>query len=758
MNEELSTAKFAKMVSDQLSIGINIPEVQIHNLSMDTGKATLLTTQLVFATTLGTASFLLFCFLRTRWSTMFAPRSRLVGLAPEPLPRSFFGWIVPLLKMSESEVLDRVGLDAAVILSFFGMSYKLFAFCSLFGLVVLSPIKFTGYIYGNHSKNPQGDTPVGIPEHDTSEPLESYGILLSYVIFTWVFSLATFFFTFYNYREFSIMRHNYYRKWKHTISARTVMVTVLPKSLQTELKLAEFYGSLGLGSVQSVVVYKNVRKLRHTLEKRTYYLRMLERAYQEYLGNPCDYPGYDPDEALKEFEQNRKILVLSNIPKRRPTIRTGCLGLFGKKVDKIEYYTDKFNHYDKLVEQGRRGKYMPTSVGFVTFENVISAQQAAQLLIYDEPFQCKTTIAPEPWNVYDTGITLSFAKEKRLFKVFPWLAYLAKKNKILKWIIQSTFAPLALTVLNNLLPPKLMLYFSSLQGFHTRSTVELSTFAKYSAPLFINLVVLQGIGLFPVHLLQLSEISFALFMRIFYARTPREYAEASAPPFLDYGQELPPVILIFVIVLVYSSITPIILPLGAIYFFLGYLTYKYLLLHVYFHPYETSGLVWPKIFHRIIIGLYIYQLMMIGYLSLRNRYDMAFSLFPLLVVTTLYWYYVNEAYARMVAFIPLKTLREEGRIVDDDSSFAPSTSNSPNPSNNESSQITSPNVDKGKINSLSDMEIYRAAPDLYTDYSQPPMTLYDGVLNTGMRNYDAPALVGILPWLWLPVKRDKPNE
>ncbi|CAG8847646.1 12227_t:CDS:2, partial [Racocetra persica] len=71
----------------------------------------------------------------------------------------------------------------------------------------------------------------------------------------------------------------------------------------------------------------------------------------------------------------------------------------------------------------------------------------------------------------------SLLKLSTLEKVFPWLANLAKKNKVLKWIIQSTFAPLAVTVLNNLLPPTLMKYLSGLQGFHTRSTVELSTFA-----------------------------------------------------------------------------------------------------------------------------------------------------------------------------------------------------------------------------------------------------------------------------------------
>ncbi|KAF0519158.1 DUF221-domain-containing protein [Gigaspora margarita] len=792
------------LVSDQLPSGINISEPPIHD---NTGRTTLLTTQLIFAGAIGIPSFLLFCFLRKRWSTMFAPRSRLRldGLAPKTLPDSFFGWIVTLFKMSEDDVLDVVGLDAAVLLSFFIMSYKLFAFCSFFGLVILSPIKLTSYMPSNHSKNPF-DNPIGIPENGVPESLESYGTLLSYVIFTWVFSLATFYFAFENYRGFSRMRHRYYCKWKNVISARTVMVTVLPKHLQEDNSLAEFYKKLDLGFVENAVVYKNVRKLKHALEKRTYYLRELERACQEYLGNPCYYPDYDPNKALEEFKETGKIMV-PNIPGERPKIRTGCLFLFGKKVDKIEYYTDLFKHYDDLVAQGRNKNvdYKPTSVGFVTFKNIISAQLAAQVLIYNEPFQCHTTMAPEPWDVYwrnliirqremlvrtiivNLLITLmvsswgmatfriaSLLELSTLEKVFPWLANLAKKNKILKWFIQSTLPPIALTALNNILPPRLMTYLSSIQGFHTRSTIELSTFAKFfffliltpfeipfakalledvfknptdianqlattlpgSAPLFINLVVFQGVGLLPVRLVQMGEIAYALLMRIFFAKTPREYAEASAPPFLDYGQELPPVILIFVIVLIYSSITPIILPFGAIYFFLGYLTYKYLLLYVYFHPYETSGLVWPKIFNRIITGLYIYQLMMIGYLSLRNCIYMALSLTPLLVVTAIYYYYVNEAYARIAAFVPLNTLRED---TADDSSSTPSTS-------------------RNKMNIRSDIEIYHADPELYTDYSQPPMTLYNGVLNTGMENlenYGAPALVGKLPWLWLPLKGDK---
>jgi len=75
-----------------------------------------------------------------------------------------------------------------------------------------------------------------------------------------------------------------------------------------------------------------------------------------------------------------------------------------------------------------------------------------------------------------------------------------------------------------------------------------------------------------------QEISTAYFLRVFFANTPRDFAEDSTPPLIDYGRELPPVALIFVIVLVYSSLTPIILLFGTIYFFFGYICYKYLLL------------------------------------------------------------------------------------------------------------------------------------------------------------------------------------
>ena len=93
-----------------------------------------LSTQLVLSLSIGLTSFLLFCFLRTRWNLVYMGRTKLKGRprestladsldfsptaahSPDALNgSSFFGWILPTLRTSEFTVLQTVGLDAAVV-------------------------------------------------------------------------------------------------------------------------------------------------------------------------------------------------------------------------------------------------------------------------------------------------------------------------------------------------------------------------------------------------------------------------------------------------------------------------------------------------------------------------------------------------------------------------------------------------------------------------------------------------------------------
>ena len=76
-----------------------------------------ITTQIVISVALGLFAFLAFCFLRPRWTTLYAARKRqknAASILPE-LPDTFFGWIPALYRITEDQVLASAGLDAFVV-------------------------------------------------------------------------------------------------------------------------------------------------------------------------------------------------------------------------------------------------------------------------------------------------------------------------------------------------------------------------------------------------------------------------------------------------------------------------------------------------------------------------------------------------------------------------------------------------------------------------------------------------------------------
>ena len=74
-------------------------------------------TQSVISIALGLIAFLTFCFLRPRWTSLYAARKRqknAASILPD-LPDSFFGWIPTLYRITEDQILASAGLDAFVV-------------------------------------------------------------------------------------------------------------------------------------------------------------------------------------------------------------------------------------------------------------------------------------------------------------------------------------------------------------------------------------------------------------------------------------------------------------------------------------------------------------------------------------------------------------------------------------------------------------------------------------------------------------------
>lgn len=291
------------------------------------------------------------------------------------------------------------------MLQFLLMSVKLFSFCGFFGTVVLYPISKMGgdIANGTHPEVPGNGTTndttlysinhheqffMGTSKFGSGFSTGSFSFLWVYLFFTYMFVFATFYFTFLNYRDYVRLRREFLLRKAKTLSARTLLVTGIPPQLRSDRKLADYFEKLGIGVVESVHTIRHVGRLLEFIKERAQHLRQLETAYTNYLGNPCEDPNYDPDEILNaEDERGVQLRETSSVDsdtlpthykdKPRPTTSQGLL--CGPKVDTIDYYTAKFDEVDDLVVKARKvGKFLPTSVGFVTFEESISAVSIMQ--------------------------------------------------------------------------------------------------------------------------------------------------------------------------------------------------------------------------------------------------------------------------------------------------------------------------------------------------------------------------------------------
>jgi hypothetical protein len=111
--------------------------------------------------------------------------------------------------------------------------------------------------------------------------------------------------------------------------------------------------------------------------------------------------------------------------------------------------------------------------------------------------------------------------------------------------------------------------------------------------------------------------------------TQRELDEEYKPLPLDLGREYPNQLLVIVIMFTYATISPVILPVGALYFLAAFVVYKNQLLLVCSSTYESGGVFFPTACNRTLVGLVAAQVTLIGYTVLRQGFYQPLVLLPL---------------------------------------------------------------------------------------------------------------------------------
>ncbi|GAB2298913.1 Protein osca1 [Dionaea muscipula] len=101
-------------------------------------------------------------------------------------------------------------------------------------------------------------------------------------------------------------------------------------------------------------------------------------------------------------------------PANRPTTRTGCRGLYGTKVDAIDYYTSEIERLTgKIAEEQERVKTDSSCVmpaAFVSFRTRWGAAVCAQTQQTRNPTMWLTEWAPEPCDVYWQNLAIPYVQ------------------------------------------------------------------------------------------------------------------------------------------------------------------------------------------------------------------------------------------------------------------------------------------------------------------------------------------------------------
>ncbi|PHH60885.1 hypothetical protein CDD81_1090 [Ophiocordyceps australis] len=159
---------------------------------------------------------------------------------------------------------------------------------------------------------------------------------------------------------------------------------------------------------------------------------------------------------------------------------------------------------------------------------------------------------------------------------------------------------------------------------------------------YISFIMLQGIGLMPFRILELGSVLLLPMYRI-ASSTPRDFAELRRPPVFQYGFYLPTALLVFNLCLIYSVLMWgfAILLFGTVYFALGYLTYKYMVLYAMDQPQHATGGAWRIICYRIMIGLLVFEVVMVGQIASLAAFVQSVTVLPLIPFTV--WYTGTKA-------------------------------------------------------------------------------------------------------------------
>ncbi|XP_021274793.1 CSC1-like protein At3g21620 isoform X1 [Herrania umbratica] len=452
------------------------------------------------------AFFLAFAILRIQPvnDRVYFPKWYLKGLRSSPLANGafvskfvnldfrsyvrFLNWMPAALQMPEPELIDHAGLDSAVYLRIYMLGLKIFVPIAFLAFTIMVPVNWTNNTLERSSLTYSDIDKLSISNIPTGSRRFWTHLVMAYVFTFWTCYVLK--------REYEIvaaMRLHFLASEQRRPDQFTVLVrNVPPDPDESVSELVEHFFLVNHPDhyLSHQVVY-NANNFSKLVDEK--------KQIQNWL-----------DFYQNKYERN---------PSRRPSLKTGFLGLWGNSVDAIDFYTSKIERLSRDISAEReKVTNNPKSImpaAFVSFKTRWGAAVCAQTQQSRNPTIWLTEWAPEPRDVYWENLAIPFvfltirrlivavafffltfffmipiafvqslANIEGIEKALPFLKPIIEMKGI-KSFIQGFLPGIALKIFLLFLPTILMI-MSKFEGYISLSALERRSASRYYFFQFIN--------------------------------------------------------------------------------------------------------------------------------------------------------------------------------------------------------------------------------------------------------------------------------
>ncbi|KAF9122713.1 hypothetical protein BGX30_001816 [Mortierella sp. GBA39] len=645
-----------------------------------------------------------------------------------PLPPGAFSWITASFKVKDTELSEKVGLDAYTFLRFLRMSAMLFGGCTLLAVPILIPINVTGG--GN------AEELLELTIGNVATPWR----LWFHLILTYLFCGSSIVLLWREMREYTQRRHAFLMSARHNKAPQstTILITAIPEGLNTDEALFDIFDRF-TGGVSKIWLNRHPKDILKLCKERDELVPKLEMAEYNYIRSAYS------KKAQKDPQFKDPV---------RPLGRVSGIPFWGKKVDLINFYTERLAHLNSEIESAQQtGTLKSLNSAFIQFNSQFGAHSAVQTVVHPKPFRMTPMYSEiSPLDVVWDNMNLStvVTKGRRLVilavatamilfwtiptlfiasisslsvlvDAFSFLAFLENLPSAVIPLVEGIIPPLMLAGLMALLP-FLLTTMATYEGHVRHSAITHSLMTKYffflvvnvllistltngflgtyqqlekngfklddivmliaenlprSSAFYINYVLLRGFTGPALELIQIVPLLLNFFFTNLTAKSPRQIWDVQGRlESVNYGVLFPEQTLIFCIGIVYSTIAPLILPFVTFYFTIYYFVFRHQFLYVYSQPVETGGLAFPTAVKQVFTGIFICEITLIGIFVLKQATFNAVPHLVLMIIlfacTALSLSNMNEAFDPLVTFLPVALFSKDlhvdrhGNVTDGD--------------------------------------------------------------------------------------------